>query len=159
MTTRFYPEPIPPHPGHPTDAAFAVVDFADGRGRGLVTRRGFAAGDVVAQLAGMVTPLPSLDTLQLGPGLYMADPWFARFLLHGCAPNCRVEPASMRLIARRGVVAGDVLSIDYGATEDALGRQFECRCGAPGCRAWIMGRKETPKAEGVAVLTRRAEGA
>ena len=157
--TSFYPAPIPPRPDHPGADDFEIAALEDGRGRGLIARRAFAAGDLVAQLAGVVTPDASLDTLQLGEGLYMADPWFARFLLHGCDPNCAVEPAAMRLVARRAIAAGETLSIDYGATEDRLGRQFECGCSASSCRAWIMGRKETPSAKGRAALARRARGA
>lgn len=157
--TSFYPAPIPPRPDHPGTDDFEIAAFEDGRGRGLIARRAFAASDLVAQLAGVVTPDASLDTLQLGAALYMADPWFARFLLHGCEPNCAVEPATMRLLARRAIAPGETLSIDYGATEDRLGRQFACGCGAPSCRSWIMGRKETPSAEGLAVLARRVQGA
>lgn len=159
MSAGYYPAIIPTHPQHPRRDAFEIAAFPDARGRGLVARQGFAAGALVAQLAGFVTPLASLDTLQLAPGLYMADPWFARFLLHACDPNCAVESAAMRLMARRAVAPGDVLSIDYGATEDVLGRQFECHCGAPNCRAWIMGRAQTATAEGRGALARRGAAA
>lgn len=151
----FYPHVMPPHPGHPKRADFTIVNLADGKGRGLVAARPLAAGAVVAQLAGVVTPTPSLDTLQIGPELYMADPWFSRFLLHHCDPNCRVDQTQMRLMARRAIAPGERVTINYTQTEDRLGRQFECRCGAPDCQGWIMGRKETPNAEGQAFLNRR----
>ena len=73
-------------------------------------------------------------------------------------PGC-VEPAAMQLVARCAIAPDERLSIDYGATEGWLGRQVECGCGAPSCRAWIMGRNETPGAEGRAALARRSRGA
>lgn len=155
VAPSFYPSIIPSHPLHPRQGDFSVVTFADGRGRGMVTHRAFGGGDVIAQLAGLVAPEASLDTLQMSSGLYMADQWFSRFLLHHCDPNCALDTACMRLVARRAIQAGEILAIDYTATGDHLGRQFECRCGAPRCRIWIMGRLEQPTAEGQAVLRSR----
>ena len=121
----------------------------------MVTHRPFGGGDIIAQLAGLVTTEASLDTLQMSTGLYMADQWFSRFLLHHCDPNCALHTAYMRLVAVRAIQAGESLTIDYTATEDRLGRQFECQCGAQHCRIWIMGRLEEPTAEGCAVLRSR----
>jgi hypothetical protein len=151
----FYPSIIPAHPLHPRHGDFNIVTFADGRGRGLITRTAFGAGDIVAQLAGLVTREASLDTLQMSPGLYMADQWFSRFLLHHCEPNCSLDTGSMCLGALRTIEAGDLLTIDYAATEDRLGHQFECQCGAQSCRIWIKGRTEQPTAEGRTVLRSR----
>jgi len=58
------------------------------------------------------------------------------------------------VIATRDVAPGDYLSLDYAMTEDRLARQFACGCGASNCRAWILGRKELPTVEGLAVLAR-----
>lgn len=159
MSARsFYPDFITPEVGHPTEDRFEIATFADGRGRGLVARVAFAQGVTLARLTGFVTSIPSLDTLQIAPALYMSDPWFSRFLLHACDPNGAVEVGAALLVARRAVGIGDVLSIDYGATEDRLGRQFACGCGAPNCRGWIHGRAEQPNAEGRALLAARKRG-
>ena len=151
----FYPSIIPPHEDHPRGTAFEIVAAGDGRGRGLMALSSFAADDRLAQLSGILVPHPSLNTLQLAPGLHMSDPWFCRFLLHSCDPNAYVEKANMTLIARRDIAPGDLLSIDYGATEDRLGRQFECSCGAENCRRWIAGRTEQLTEEGKRVLAAR----
>lgn len=153
----FYPDTIPHHERHPSESAFEIVETSDSRGRGMVARAPFSPDEVMAQLSGVLVPDPSLNTIQFGPGLHMSDPWFCRFILHSCDPNARIDTATARLIARRAIAPGDFLSVDYGATEDRLGRQFECRCGATNCRGWMMGRKEEPTEEGKRVLAKRGD--
>ncbi|MBT5415547.1 MAG: SET domain-containing protein-lysine N-methyltransferase [Rhodospirillaceae bacterium] len=151
----FYPEMIPADPDHPSEAAFEIVDLRDARGRGVVVRIGFAPGARLALLSGVVMPERSLNTIQIGPDLHMSDPWFCRFILHACDPNARFDLTDLTLIARRPIAPGDLLSVDYGATEDRLARQFECHCGATDCRGWMMGCKEKPTEEGRRVLAAR----
>lgn len=63
--------------------------------------------------------------------------------------------AEFELWAIKDIAAADLLMMDYASTEDALMRQFECRCGAPNCRGWITGAKERANDEGAAFLAVR----
>jgi hypothetical protein len=56
------------------------------------------------------------------------------------------------LVARRDIAAGDLLTVDYAATEDVLYVQFPCRCGALQCRNWITGRADPVNPIGAAYL-------
>mgnify|MGYP002084337363 FL=1 len=60
--------------------------------------------------------------------------------------------ARFELVALRAIAAGELLSIDYAATEDRLYAQFACACGAPDCRRWITGRDEAISAAGARYL-------
>ena len=150
-----YPGLIPALAGHPTTGRFEIVDSNDARGRGLRAKASFGQGAAVARLSGVLVPQSSLDTIQISPFLHLHDAWFARFLLHSCEPNLRIDLATIEAIAVRDIAAGDYLTLDYAATEDRLARQFACECGAAACRGWMLGRKEEPNAEGRAFLAKR----
>lgn len=94
-------------------------------------------------------------SLQVRPGLHISGTRFIGFLSHGCDPNCRLDMERFELIALRDIAEGELLTIDYAATEDVLYRQFECHCGTSTCRGWITGRTEGMSEEGTAVLARR----
>ena len=148
----FYPDIIPRHPDHPLKSDFEVTETGDARGRAMIARISAPADGLIAQLSGVLAAGATLNTIQIKPELHMSDPWFCRFLLHSCDPNACIDVAAMTLTARRTISSGDVVTIDYGTTEDRLERQFECHCGARNCRHWMMGRRETANAEGRGVL-------
>ena len=56
------------------------------------------------------------------------------------------------LAALRDIAAGELLTIDYAATEDILHVQFACHCGAGDCRHWVTGAKEPVNAAGASYL-------
>lgn len=152
--TAIYPALIPPEDGHPTRDVFEIGrDFA--RGRGLRSKTAFTRGQRVAKLSGVLVSAPGLNTIQIAPGIHLHDKWFCRFLHHSCDPNLEIDLRTLAAVAKRPIAPGDALSIDYAATEDRLGRQFACACGAENCRGWILGRKEEPSAKGRAILARR----
>lgn len=79
----------------------------------------------------------------------------ARYFNHSCSPNCETEVVRGRvyILARRNVREGEELTYDYNydldgdITEESL-RTYACRCGAPACRATILGpdaRKRAPR--------------
>lgn len=152
---QIYPDLIPMDEEHPTTGKFEVVNTTDERGNGLRAKAPFQAGQPVTQLSGVVVRRATLDTIQISPELHMSDPWFARFLLHCCEPNLAIDTNTMMVRAVKPILPGDYLTIDYAATEDKLGNQFACHCGAPTCRGWMMGRREQPNEEGRAFLAAR----
>lgn len=117
--------------------------------RTLIPRR---KGEVVHRFTGVVGPELKQHSLQVSDGLHISGTTVIGFLSHSCDPNCRLDMADFEVEALRDVRAGDLLTIDYAATEDVLYRQFACHCGARGCRHWITGRAEGPNAEGRAHL-------
>ena len=72
----------------------------------------------------------------------------ARWINHACAPNCEAEEVDGRVFIRtlRDIAPGEELFYDYGLVIDQrytakLKRQFECRCGTPGCRGTMLAPK------------------
>src|SRR5690606_33754662 len=106
------------------------------------------AGAVLDRFTGEIGPEITQHSLQVAPGLHISATRFVGYLTHGCAPNCRLDMNRFELVALRDVEAGELLTIDYAATEDRLHLQFACQCGAADCRSWITGRLDAVNAAG-----------
>ena len=72
------------------------------------------------------------------------------YLCHSCEPNCEFiigDDLACGLVALRDIEAGESINFDYDTTEDDLTGDrggFECHCGAPACRKWILGKLHSP---------------
>jgi uncharacterized protein len=67
-------------------------------------------------------------------------PWNpARFINHGCAPNCEAEweEEHIWIVALRDIRAGEELTFNYGYDLEDY-RKHPCRCGAPECVGYIV---------------------
>ncbi|WP_041558918.1 SET domain-containing protein-lysine N-methyltransferase [Novosphingobium sp. PP1Y] len=117
----------------------------------------FAAGEVLDRFNGEVSADLLQHSLQVSPGMHVHDTRFVGYLSHGCEPNCRLDMERFELVALSDIDAGEVLTIDYAATEDVLYRQFACHCAAQRCRAWITGRAESANEEGRRILDGQAK--
>jgi hypothetical protein len=117
--------------------------------RTLVPRR---TGEVIHRFSGVIGPELKQHTLQVAPGRHISETRVIGFLSHSCDPDCRLDMDAFNLVALRDIAAGDLLTIDYAATEDVLYRQFACHCGAANCRHWITGRLEGPDEDGTLYL-------
>lgn len=118
-------------------------------GMGLFAERNFAPGEVIAVYHGpIVSQAPTPDAngriyaMELSPGRWIdgssADN-LARHVNHSCDPNAEAnaDQATVRLIARRLVSAGEEVTFDYGfGLADAL--IHACRCGTPSCPGRIV---------------------
>lgn len=69
----------------------------------------------------------------------------ARFVNHGCEPNCETETDGehVRIVTLRDITAGEELSIDYNLVIDDPSdpeqrAAYACACGAPGCRGTML---------------------
>jgi len=69
----------------------------------------------------------------------------ARFVNHGCKPNCEsvIEDARVFIEAIRRIAPGEELTYDYQIQREAddpsdIDAVFACRCGHPGCRGTMM---------------------
>lgn len=141
-----------PAAGVQPDASLEVCDTDSEYGLGVRTLTPRRKGEVIHHFTGVLTPELRQHSLQVGPGLHIAETAVIGFLSHSCEPDCRLDMARSELVALRDIRPGDLLTIDYAETEDVLYRQFACHCGAAACRRWITGRTEQPNAEGRAHL-------
>lgn len=137
------------------DQSLEVVRLDENRGLGVRARRGFAEGGVIHRFAGVVGEHVCQHSLQVDAGRHINGTRYIGYLSHGCDPNARLDMAGFTLAALRDIAPGDIVTVDYAATEDQLHRQFACACGTPACRGWISGRTEPPNVEGRAWLAAR----
>lgn len=134
-----------------------MICFSEDIGFGVQTLTDFAEGAVFDRFTGEIGPEITQHSLQVGHGLHISATRFIGYLSHGCAPNCRLDMDRFELIALRDIAAGELLTIDYAATEDRLHVQFACRCAASDCRRWITGRQDPVNAAGQRYLTALSE--
>jgi hypothetical protein len=138
-------------PDMPASDTLAMC-FSDAVGLGVRALVAADEGAVLDRFTGAVGPEITQHSLQVSPGLHISNTHFVGYLSHSCDPNCRLDMVRFELVARRDIAAGDLLTIDYAATEDVLHVQFACHCGADSCRHWITGRRDPVSAQGAAYL-------
>lgn len=124
--------------------------------RRAVAARGIPSGSVIAAFGGRCITRDELDRLavddrgvdqqrrsiQIDDDLYMAgaiEPEDADFVTHSCEPNCGMR-GSVMVVAMRDIAAGETVSFDYAMCDGSDYDEFECRCGAPGCRGIVTGQ-------------------
>ncbi len=63
----------------------------------------------------------------------------ARFVNHGCAPNCEARPEGdqMWIWSLRAIAPGEELTYNYGYDLSEW-RDYPCACGAPDCVGYIV---------------------
>ena len=73
----------------------------------------------------------------------------SRWINHACKPNCEAEETDGRVFikALRDLQPGEELFYDYGLVIDErytakLKKEYECRCGNPGCRRTMLAPKK-----------------
>lgn len=140
-----YPNAFALGEGYPTEADCIILRQEAGKGQGVYAVRAFKAGQRIARVSGSISHAVMQHTLQISSGVHLYDPYFSGYLLHSCDPNCRLDMQRFELLALRDIAPGEPMVIDYAYTEDVLFKQFPCLCGAPNCRGWIIGRRETAR--------------
>lgn len=131
---------------------YVVAEREHGKGKAVYTTTGHGRGEMIGTFSGIVLTHRTQHTLQLNADLHVLDTNFVGYLAHSCSPNVFVDMTKAEVWALRDIAAGEVLAMDYAATEDELFRQFGCLCGSADCRRWITGRKEAVNEEGHAYL-------
>jgi hypothetical protein len=132
-----------------------AICLSESIGLGVKALVNAGEGAVLDRFTGVIGPEITQHSLQVRPGVHIADTRFVGYLSHSCDPSCRLDMDRFELIALRPIAAGELLTIDYAATEDVLHVQFACHCGADDCRAWITGRRDPVNAAGAAYLATR----
>ena len=128
-----------------------VVGDSPISGRGLITTADLQRGTVVARLDGrhvtddelaaiIAAAEEYVDTISIDEGINMliAPGQAIHFGNHGCDPNVWHTDAST-LAARRLIVAGEELTVDYATQTDDPAFTMACNCGSPLCRGRIDG--------------------
>jgi hypothetical protein len=135
------------------------------RGRSLVADRDLPAGAIVARFEGPLVPFAEVPEDELRYALWFdGDRWMipksaARYLDHGCEPNCVLrdrpgDPDRCDAVTVRPVSAGEVLTFAYNHVDAEewfahLGEpaysfwhpawSFDCLCGSQRCQGRISG--------------------
>src|ERR1700679_1294374 len=136
---RFYPSSIAPFAGEPRRSDFSIGHTCARKGLGVIANLAFQKGDLLFVFAGSIVTEITQFSLQLAPGVHVDDPFFMGKVLHSCEPNAECYMATREFRAVRDIVAGELVTMDYDATEEQLFRAFQCACGAATCRGWIAG--------------------
>jgi SET domain-containing protein len=121
-------------------------------GYGVVARRDFAAGEVIAEVDGILYREDELEDDRYC--LWISDEFFLDmvdqtcWINHSCEPNADIEGeldgqggAWAKVIASRHIRAGEEISYDYAFPQDLAER---CSCGTPSCRGYIVDSDELP---------------
>lgn len=132
--------------GYPSTRQFQVES------NGLKARTHFDSRIRIARISGWAVSERRPQSVQLSSRIHLYDCWFCGLLQHSCNPNVFVDTTYLELWTLRTISPGDVLTVDYAATEDILSRQFACECHELCCRHWITGRQQQPNAEGQAFM-------
>lgn len=153
-------------PASPREPVFVreALEYSDGsvevrptpgRGRGVFALRRFLPGELVLHVSGQLVYGKGYGSdycLELSPcprrGPRFLEPAVPGGLVnHSCDPNCELlsnAAGHAFLVARCCVEPGAELTFDYGY--EFLGDgQVRCRCGADGCRGWIVAAGHLPK--------------
>lgn len=139
---RLYPSEVPEFLYEPTLERFSVRAISKDVGEGLVALIPFEPGAIVFGFTGFLVTEITQFSLQLMDGLHIHDPYVMGKVLHSCDPNTSVDLSARIFVARRRILPGEVIMMDYEDTEDRLFKSFQCKCGATTCRGFITGRAQ-----------------
>lgn len=122
------------------DPRFRVAKAASGSGHGLFAVVPIKKGDFILEYTGKRIPTKTADQLPTRYLFHVDEEWtidgsprtnLARYINHGCDPNCEVEVDDGRLMiyAVKNIKKGEELSFDYGEEYyDEFIKHAGCRC-------------------------------
>jgi hypothetical protein len=139
---RFYPDFYPAFEYEPTTDKFAIQRVSDGVGEGVIALVDFQPGEIVFRFTGVFSTEVTQYTLEVTETLHLHDPLFMGKILHSCDANCTVDMQTRTFTATKPIKAGEFVTMDYAETEGTLYRNFECSCGAPNCRGYVVGFRD-----------------
>ena len=125
-----------------TDVRFVVRKAASGSGHGLFAVVPIKKGAFILEYTGKKIPTDIADALTTRYLFHINDKWTidgsprsntARYINHGCDPNCEVEMDGERLMiyAIKNIQKGEELSFDYGDEYyDEFIKPIGCKCAA-----------------------------
>jgi hypothetical protein len=149
LSEGIYPfEELPVRLGFPAKGDFKIVYNSRGSATGVMALREFSRLSRICRVSGHLLPYRCRNTRQLAAEIHVYDPWFLGLIKHSCDPSVFLDTSEMQIWALVDIKIGDLLTMDFAATEEKLLRQFACRCRCSKCRGWILGYDESPNANG-----------
>ena len=165
MTQAAAPSKPPSPSGKASSGRRIQVRLSGVHGKGVFAVAPIAKGEVIIEYKGEIITWPEalrrhphdpknpdhtfyfhIDDKNVIDGKYHSNS--ARWINHACEPNCEAEEVEGRVFikALRAIAPGEELFYDYGLVIDErhtakLKKQFECRCGTPGCRGTMLAPK------------------
>ena len=123
----------------PEDEGVELRRTADGKGDGVWVTRPFAAGETV-MVGFLVASLTGNDAhaTQVGPGRWARHGGLGPMINHSCDPTVWLDGA-FSLVARKALLAGDEITVDYATFSTVPASSMRCRCGARRCRGVVTG--------------------
>lgn len=91
--------------------------------RAIYARFAFSSGELVYTVRGKATPERTRDSIEIGPGQHVEDP-YALCLNHSFTPNLRLE--ERRMFALQNIAVGEELTFNYLETESEIASPFVC---------------------------------
>lgn len=137
-----YPRSYGEDPLYPKKSDFEIHKTSKNKGLGVITKRAFAKGELLAKLAGPKVSEIKQHTLQIDDKFHLHDTYFSGYFLHSCDPNIQVDMSRLEVTALKPIKKNTYLYMDYSDTEDYLFRIFRCGCGSKKCRGIIRGKKD-----------------
>ena len=138
-----------------------VIDRGGSVGRGVFAARQFLPGELIIEIAGQLVSAKSYDGSTYAMHLdkkWLLEPTIpGAFVNHSCNPNCdmlQITDVTNGLIARCNIEPGSEICFDY--QWEAQNWIPRCRCGAPGCRGWVVAHSEVKKMKRIASRKRKA---
>lgn len=115
-------------------------------GYGVVTTRPFAAGELIADVDGVLwrdgDDCDDTYSLWLADGVYFDMVDQTRWINHSCEPNAEVEVefdesgvTSARIVAIRPIAAGEEITYHYAFSQEVA---EPCLCRTASCNGWIV---------------------
>jgi hypothetical protein len=122
--------------------------FPDKGGYGIVASAPIRRGELICVWGGRIVSRAEVDildavqrsyVLQIEEGLFLYAPGApedAEIVNHCCEPNAGFS-GQVSLVALRNIKPGEEVCFDYAMSETSDFAEFDCRCGAPGCRGRV----------------------
>jgi len=110
---------------------------------GITAEVPFEKGEQISSFLEDHTVLEDRDYLsvQVSEDTDVLDPHVVAYLNHSCDPNTRIDTVRFRVVARRDIAPGELLTFFYPETEWEMASPFACHCGAPRCLKTIGGAR------------------
>lgn len=126
-------------------AANVYLASRPGVGLGVYAQRSFQPGEFLFSATGVVVPVQTMFSIQIGWDRHLDVYPPARYLNHSCDPNAGVKTNAQGwpdFYARRAIAKDEEIRYDYAMTEYRHYQRarpesdfdLTCHCGAPGCR-------------------------
>ena len=86
-----YPASFGSDPRFPKKCDFEIHKTSMSKGLGVIAKKAFQKGELVAKMAGPTVNNIQQHTLQISKNVHLHDTYFSGYFLHSCDPNIHVD--------------------------------------------------------------------